>query len=340
MRGLFLHPGTCVGWLRGGGRGRVGRPGAACDRRVVTAWRSWACREWKVRMMRLARIAGQRAIAHRVHASWRSGRGRVRSGGAAERPPGGRTGGSARRPGHDAGVIATCDESPSAPVRVLDDPRLQLPRKDERPSAPPGSRNSWPRSQPASSSRVGKPRGGRAAPGRSPGLAAAGAEQRRRTGPERRQLGPAPRRGRAARTASATDAGLAVGEDRDAEAAGRRLHRVEERPDRLDVVADVGDERDVGGRQRPAQPRSTGQRASTRRTFAIPCSRSLLAERGEHPRRRLEGDHLADAQRQRQRVAAGAGPDVEPGLARRGPAGAAGRAPGRRCGAGRRRTAG
>ena len=61
----------------------------------------------------------------------------------------------------------------------------------------------------------------------------------------------------------------ALHEDGDAQAPGRRLERVEERTDRLDVVADVGDQRDVRLESAGGPASAGGQRASIVRTFSM-----------------------------------------------------------------------
>ena len=115
--------------------------------------------------------------------------------------------------------------------------------------------------------------------------------------------------------------------------------RVEEGADGLDVVADVGDQRDVGRRQRRRARRAPPARARARpgrsRCRAPPCP--VRSARRIPPDGSTAID-LPHAERQRQCVAARAGADVQPGLARARPWRAARRAPARRSAAGRRRT--
>ena len=114
--------------------------------------------------------------------------------------------------------------------------------------------------------------------------------------------------------------GHALHQDRDTDPAGRRLERVDERPDRLDVVADVRDEGDVGlvdaalarvGR-RPA--RLDGPDVLDRVVLGD------LEQTLEHRRRRVEGDdrtaRRVERAGDRQREATGARADVEPRVAR------------------------
>ena len=95
----------------------------------------------------------------------------------------------------------------------------------------------------------------------------------------------------------------------DAQPPGGRLHRVKERADLLDVVADVGDQGDVDGGRRRHRP--------ARRDYADirePVLGHPMPEHALHPFRRLDGDDLPREQRERKGVSAAAGADVEPRL--------------------------
>ena len=103
----------------------------------------------------------------------------------------------------------------------------------------------------------------------------------------------------------------AIGHDRHAQPACDRLHSIEKGPDPLDVVAHVGDEGNVRGRggrrQRPA---------SLDHTYVVdPVRGHARPQPGQHRRRRIHRDDLAEDEGEGQRVAAGAGPDVQPRLA-------------------------
>ena len=100
----------------------------------------------------------------------------------------------------------------------------------------------------------------------------------------------------------------------------RRLEPIDERPDRLDVVADVGNQDDVRPVGFEVTAAASGQRASTVRTLAIWCSSASSRSEASIDGRRVEGHDLAARVGQcpgdRQGEPAGAGPDVEPAVAR------------------------
>ena len=136
-------------------------------------------------------------------------------------------------------------------------------------AAPPGSIQSCRRRNPSSSSRDSNRRGERSSRS-TDGVAAARAQQLDELG-EGRQRDP--RLAVDRRPADVGDRGrLALHEHRDAQTTGRRLHRIEERPDGLDVVSDMGDQRDIGLERVGS---AGGQRASTGRTLSMPCSAAI-----------------------------------------------------------------
>jgi hypothetical protein len=80
-----------------------------------------------------------------------------------------------------------------------------------------------------------------------------------------------------------------------------------ERVDFLDVVADMGDQGNVGGRRRRHRPARRDDAHVREPVVGHP-----LPEHALHPLRRLDGDDLPSEQRQRKGVAAAAGADVKP----------------------------
>ena len=113
---------------------------------------------------------------------------------------------------------------------------------------------------------------------------------------------------------------LALHEDRDAQPAGDRLHRPDERADRLDVVTDVGDQRDVGLESLEGDPVSRRPARLDDLDIGHTVLDLELHQRIEHARRRVERDHASATRSERhgdrQRVPPGAGTDVDPRLAR------------------------
>ncbi len=100
---------------------------------------------------------------------------------------------------------------------------------------------------------------------------------------------------------------------------GGRLHRVEERADRGDVVAHV---RDQGHVRRERCDVAVGRRPPGLHGSHIrdPVLRGDLVQAREHPGRRIHGDDLASRRRHgpgdRQGIAARARPDVQPRVTR------------------------
>ena len=200
--------------------------------------------------------------------------------------------------------IGRCPTRPACPSASISmsDPSAARKRAS---AADPGSTQSCRRRNPSSSGRANR-RGSRSS--RSIAAAAMRAQKfdELAAAPAARH---GPRRGPAASTRPRSTT-ADVHQDRDAQAPRRDLHRREERPDGLDVVADVGDERDVGAHDAGGG----GQRPSTTSTLSMPYSvASSRAPRAS--RRRIEGDDAA-ARRgppgDRQRVTAGARADVQP----------------------------
>ena len=108
--------------------------------------------------------------------------------------------------------------------------------------------------------------------------------------------------------------------DRDTHPADGRLERIEERPHILDVVADVGDEADVGA-QRVEDLRV--RRPAGRRPAALDDvhvldagRRHARSERVQHRRRRVDRDHPSGQARDGQRVATASGTNVQPCIPR------------------------
>ena len=97
-------------------------------------------------------------------------------------------------------------------------------------------------------------------------------------------------------------------------ATGRLFHRLDEWADRLHVVADVGDERDVG-RERALERAEAGGGRPPRLDDVDVVDRVLrhrLAEGPEHRCRWIEGDHPPDRSGERQRIPTRPGADVKP----------------------------
>ena len=95
----------------------------------------------------------------------------------------------------------------------------------------------------------------------------------------------------------------------DAEAIGGVLHRVEEGAERLDVVADVRDEGDVGAGRLLA-----GERLGDDVDVADAVFGHALAQDGAHSLGGLDGDDVAGVEGEGEGVAPAAGADVEHGL--------------------------
>ena len=109
-----------------------------------------------------------------------------------------------------------------------------------------------------------------------------------------------------------------IHQDRDAEPLCVGLERVQERPDRLDVIPDMSDEGDVHGKL--GRPRRIGRRPTRLDRLDVFDGVVLgdLTQTFQHGCRGVESDDApagrVERPRQRQRKPASAGTDIQPGL--------------------------